>query len=167
MQSPQRPVLVDVHGYSSNPWYVKRLQSITSDNDNVGSGWLIALPYGTACKPTTTCCAATETEATCQLGGTLDSSNPCAFNAGGCCGFCSIFVDDIAFMKALSLHLINRACADPENVFATGFSNGGMLSNRIGCQLSGIFKAVVPHSGSRKYGGGFLSCNPEVLLILN
>lgn len=40
-----------------------------------------------------------------------------------------------------------------------------MMSNRIGCQLSDMFKAIVPHSGGLTYGDSFSSCQPEVGLL--
>jgi poly(3-hydroxybutyrate) depolymerase len=38
-------------------------------------------------------------------------------------------------------------CIDPKRVFATGFSNGGFMSHRLGCEMADTFAAIAPVSG--------------------
>ena len=143
------PLLVDFHGYSSNPHYVNLLENSTIFADKFK--WILALPYGTAAKDSPTCCPAGTSTEDCNGGQVLDKDNPCCFNAGSCCGSCgSRATDDVAFTKLLVEHLIESACVNPRNVFATGFSNGGMMTNRVGCELASIFKGIAPHAGNIK-----------------
>lgn len=45
-------------------------------------------------------------------------------------------IDDIAFVKAMIDDLGRRFTIDQKRIYATGVSNGGMFSNRLGCELS-------------------------------
>ncbi len=57
-------------------------------------------------------------------------------------------VDDVGFVAALIDHLAGRFRIDPLRIYATGFSNGAFLSNRLGMELSARFAAVAPVSGT-------------------
>jgi polyhydroxybutyrate depolymerase len=60
-----------------------------------------------------------------------------SWNAGGCCGSSSTFsVDDVGFVGAMIDDLSTKLCLDPKRVHACGFSNGGMLSHRLGCEAA-------------------------------
>jgi len=70
-----------------------------------------------------------------------------AWNAGTCC-LQPTKVDDIAFTEAIFTELSQAGYTyDPKHVFAAGFSNGAMLSEVIGCQLSDIVRGVASVSG--------------------
>jgi polyhydroxybutyrate depolymerase len=70
------------------------------------------------------------------------------WNAGGCCGYAQRRrVDDVAFVRALLDTLEREYPIDHRRVYATGFSNGGMMSYQVACALSDRFAAVAPVSG--------------------
>lgn len=70
------------------------------------------------------------------------------WNAGGCCGGAvRNDVDDVGFVRALLDHLESALCLDADRVFATGMSNGAMLSHRLACELSDRLAAVAPVAG--------------------
>ncbi|MGE3544947.1 MAG: PHB depolymerase family esterase [Kofleriaceae bacterium] len=71
-------------------------------------------------------------------------TSPTSWNGGpGCCDPAySDDVDDIGFIRALISELDTRLCIDPNRVFAAGFSNGGYLAHRIGCELSDRVAAI-------------------------
>lgn len=52
-------------------------------------------------------------------------------------------------------------CGDKAAVFATGFSNGGMMSNRLGCDAPDVFAMVAPVAGNVRIGGDLEACNPD------
>jgi polyhydroxybutyrate depolymerase len=82
-----------------------------------------------------------------------------SWNAGTCCGTAaSQKVDDVGFVSALIDKLEADYCIDPKRVFATGMSNGGFLSNRLGCELSDRIAAIAPVAGV--LGIPLDSCNP-------
>lgn len=80
------------------------------------------------------------------------------WNAGYCCGPAARqAVDDVAFIDQL-LDTIGAAYdVDSSRTFATGHSNGGMLSYRLACELSDRFAAVALQAGSL----GVEPCEPE------
>ena len=57
-------------------------------------------------------------------------------------------VDDVAFISALIDHLAATLNVDRKRVYATGMSNGGIFSNRLGCELSGQLAAIAPVAGT-------------------
>ena len=153
------PGVIDWHGFSESPWYQNKLVGLEEIIDKYK--WLGALPLGTAPLPTETCCPFGSDPEECRAGSTLDPLNPCSFNAGNCCGVgSSRDIDDITFARAMIEWMELEMCLDPENVFSTGFSNGGMITNRVACQASHLFKGVAPVAGNIRLGGSFEQCAP-------
>ena len=71
-----------------------------------------------------------------------------SWNAGDCCGDSwTDSVDDVQFTRDLLGAIEADYCIDPKRVFATGFSNGGFLSHRLGCEMSDVFAAIAPVAG--------------------
>lgn len=67
------------------------------------------------------------------------------WNAGGCCGGAvRDDVDDVGFVAALLDHLEAELCVDTRRVFASGMSNGGMMSHRLACELADRIAAIAP-----------------------
>jgi polyhydroxybutyrate depolymerase len=54
---------------------------------------------------------------------------------------------DMAFFSDLLAYLRNRLSIDPDRIYATGLSNGGSMSNRLGCDFSETFAAIAPVAG--------------------
>lgn len=71
------------------------------------------------------------------------------WNAGWCCGFSSATnTDDVGFISALLDTLISLYSIDIKRIYATGMSNGGFMSYRLACELSGRFAAIAPVAAS-------------------
>ena len=71
------------------------------------------------------------------------------WNAGTCCGMAAATqVDDVGFVRALLDDLAARQPYDPARVYATGHSNGAMMSYRLAAELSDRIAAVAPVAGS-------------------
>lgn len=70
------------------------------------------------------------------------------WNTGTCCGYArSSNVNEVAFVRSM-LDSIQRAYKiDAKRIYATGLSNGGMMSHLMGCALSDRFAAIAPVSG--------------------
>jgi polyhydroxybutyrate depolymerase len=78
------------------------------------------------------------------------------WNAGNCCGYALInHVDDIGFLRALITKLESDYNIDHRRIYATGISNGGMLSFRAACELSDLMAAVAPVEGAQN-----IECHP-------
>ena len=53
-------------------------------------------------------------------------------------------VDDVTFIASLIDHLVQAKKADPKRVYVTGVSNGGMMTLRLGCEISSKLAAIAP-----------------------
>lgn len=53
-------------------------------------------------------------------------------------------IDDVSFVAALIEHLVKTLNVDRRRVYATGISNGGLISWRLACELSDKLAAVAP-----------------------
>ena len=72
-----------------------------------------------------------------------------SWNAGSCCGQASIIqLDDVKLISMITKSVQLRYDIDKKNVWAIGFSNGGMMSYRLACELSDQFTAVGVGAGA-------------------
>jgi polyhydroxybutyrate depolymerase len=70
------------------------------------------------------------------------------WNAGNCCGHALHHgVDDVGFIRALLESLERELAVDPQRVYATGMSNGAMMSYRLASELADRFAAIAPVGG--------------------
>lgn len=67
-----------------------------------------------------------------------------SWNAGGkCCGEAlTKNIDDLAFVRQILSDLETVVRIDTKHIYATGFSNGGALADRLGCEMPDVFAAV-------------------------
>jgi polyhydroxybutyrate depolymerase len=71
------------------------------------------------------------------------------WNAGSCCGGAvTELIDDVAFVRQLVATLGAQYRIDAKRVYATGHSNGGMLSHRLACEASDRIAAIAPHAAA-------------------
>lgn len=88
----------------------------------------------------------------------LPSAKFATWNAGGCCGDArDRGVDDVAFARAVVAAIKGRYSIDASRVFATGMSNGGMMSHRLACEAADVFRAVASVAGT----DATTSCTPS------
>lgn len=57
-------------------------------------------------------------------------------------------VNDVLFVSDLLSHLQATLCINPLRIYATGFSNGGGMTNLLACKLARRIAAFAPVSGS-------------------
>ena len=57
-------------------------------------------------------------------------------------------IDDVGFLAALTDKLVLDYNADPKRVYATGISNGAIMSYRLACELSDRIAAIAPVDGN-------------------
>jgi polyhydroxybutyrate depolymerase len=79
-------------------------------------------------------------------------ANPFFFhnwNAGHCCGpAVTRKIDDVGFVAEIIGRLVARGRVDPDRVYVTGFSAGGMLAHKIGVELGDKVAAIAPVAGA-------------------
>jgi polyhydroxybutyrate depolymerase len=77
-------------------------------------------------------------------------------------------VNDVLFVSDLLTHLQSILCINPLRIYATGFSNGGGMTNVLACTLAGRLAAFAPVSGSYPpYPGGCHPVRPVPLLEIH
>jgi polyhydroxybutyrate depolymerase len=89
--------------------------------------------------------------------GTVNADGERVWNAGFCCTD-DPSVDDIGFVRAMLDDLDTHLCIDHDRRFATGMSNGGLMSYAVACEAADLFAAVAPVAGL--LGLEPTACNP-------
>ena len=129
------PLVLALHGGggSMDVMARDRLYGLVAQSE--ASGWIVAFPNGYS-----------------RLGGKLAT-----WNAGICCGAArDRNSDDVGFLLAVVADVRQRLRIDPQRVFATGMSNGGMMSYRLACEAPKVFRAIAAVAGT----DGTSACQP-------
>jgi polyhydroxybutyrate depolymerase len=74
------------------------------------------------------------------------TGSPASWNGGAACCDPAFTddVDDVGYIEALAEEIRATVCVDERRVYAAGMSNGGYLSNRIGCEHPERVAAIAP-----------------------
>jgi polyhydroxybutyrate depolymerase len=87
----------------------------------------------------------------------LPSGKLATWNAGNCCALArDRNIDDVGFVRALVARVQKHVSVDRQRIYATGMSNGGMMSHRLACEMADTFAAIAPVAGT----DGTLQCTP-------
>lgn len=128
------PVVFVFHGGTGNAQSARRMSSFNDVAD--ANGFIVVYPNGT---------------------GRLSADKLLTWNGGTCCGYAQAEnVDDVGFVRALVADLQTRVTIDSQRIYATGLSNGAILSHRLACEASDLFAAVAPVAGTLN----FSPCTP-------
>ena len=65
---------------------------------------------------------------------------------------------DQQFIRDLIASLESQYNIDPKRIYATGISNGGGMTNRLGCDMVDVIAAIAPDAGAYKF---WQDCNPS------
>lgn len=80
------------------------------------------------------------------------------WNAGTCCGRAvEQKVDDVGFLKAVIERVATQVSIDQSRVYATGMSNGGLMSYRLACEAPDLIRAIAPVAGT----DNTITCKPS------
>jgi len=74
------------------------------------------------------------------------------------CNVWNCAADDIGFIDTLLDELEATYCIDRSRIYVTGFSNGGMMAQRLGCELNHRLAAIAPQHGQLALG---FNCEPK------
>lgn len=117
------PLMIVLHGGGGWGAQIEDMSRMDSQAD--AAGFLVAYPNGTK--------------------GLIGYT----WNGGDCCGVAMRKEsDDVAFISALIDELVERQRVDPDRVYVTGISNGGIMAHRIGCELSTKVAGIAPIAGA-------------------
>lgn len=127
------PVVLVFHGGGSN---VEQMVRFCGMNDKADKeGFVVVYPAGTG-----------------RLKRVL------TFNGGNCCGYAQRNnIDDVKFVRMLLDDLATVVSVDKKRVFATGMSNGGIITYRLASELSDRIAAIAPVAGPM----GTATCKPK------
>jgi polyhydroxybutyrate depolymerase len=127
------PVVLIFHGGGSNAEQMVRFCGLNEKADK--AGFIAVYPSGTGLFP-----------------------KMLTWNGGNCCGYAMRNnIDDVAFVRTLLDDLTNVAKIDPKRIYATGMSNGGIISYYLASNLSDRIAAIAPVGGPM----GTADCNPK------
>ena len=119
------PLVILLHGSGANGAAIRRMSGMDSIAD--ADHFLVAYPDGTT--------------GALELGGD--------WNAGDCCGAAHRKnVGDVAFVRALVGALSRELPVDRRRIYVAGFSDGGRMAYRVGCDLGRLVAAIGVVSGS-------------------
>lgn len=132
------PLLVALHGgfgsgrqFEANSGY---------DGLAEANGFIVVYPDGT------------------EIGGSSVLARGRVWNGGRCCGpAVTARVDDVGFVSMLIDELEKQYDVDSSRVYATGHSNGAIMSYRLACELSEKIVAIGVQAGSLEVDG----CHPS------
>ncbi|MEY4979296.1 MAG: hypothetical protein RLZZ352_1566 [Pseudomonadota bacterium] len=131
------PLVVALHGGGGHMQNMARDRLYGLVSQAEASGWIVVFPNGFSRLP----------------GGRIAT-----WNAGICCGAAhDTGSDDVAFLRAVVAEVQRRLNIDPQRIFATGMSNGGMMSYRLACDAADLFRAVAAVAGT----DGTTHCTPQ------
>lgn len=122
------PLVLALHGGGGSMHTMSRdaLYGLVAQSEQ--SGWVVVFPNGDSRWP----------------GGSLAT-----WNAGLCCGLArDRGSDDVGFLRAVVAEVQRRVDIDSRRVFATGMSNGGMMSYRLACEAPDVFRAIAAVAGT-------------------
>lgn len=119
------PLVLDFHGGGGSPAGARTQTGFSTLAARVGA--IVVYPAGT---------------------GPLTNDRLLTWNTGTCCGYArSADVDDAAFVRAMLDSLERLYPIDTDRVFATGLSNGGMMTYLVACRMSERIAAIAVVSG--------------------
>lgn len=136
--SSQLPLVIVLHGGAGSGEQIQRLSEMDADADELG--FVVAYPDGS---------------------GRL-SERLFTWNGEHCCGFAfENNIDDVGFISLLIDNLLSHYAIDPDRVYITGISNGGIMAYRAGAELADKVAGIAPIAGTI---GGQVNADGVVLL---
>lgn len=127
------PVVLAFHGGGANAAHMVSYCGLNRKADE--AGFIVVYPNGT---------------------GRLDKL--LTFNAGNCCGYAMTNrIDDVEFTRRILDDLATSTNVNAKMVFATGMSNGAIMSYRLASELSDRIAAIAPVGGPM----GTEKCEPS------
>jgi polyhydroxybutyrate depolymerase len=104
--------------------------------------------------------AATEGFAFMAPDGDRDYSGRRFWNASpSCCNFDRLDVDHVAVLRQWINSSIRHPGVDPARVYVIGYSNGGFMAYRAGCELGSLLRGIISIAGAGPSDSQ--SCKPE------
>jgi polyhydroxybutyrate depolymerase len=131
------PIVIAMHGGGGSADYMAKDENYRLITKSESAGFIAVFPNGIS---------------------PLRSGLLATWNAGICCGKArDTNIDDVGFIRALMVQLNTKVSVDRKRVFATGMSNGAMMSYRLACELPDVIRGIMAVAGT----DGTTSCSPR------
>ncbi len=125
LQKKALPLVVNLHGAGGNALQHQEYTDLDRLADQ--EGFVVVYPNGTG----------------------PGSSGFLTWNAGSCCGFAKAHeVDDVGFIRSLITRIQQHILIDTTRIYATGLSNGAMMTYRLAVEAADQFAAIAPVAGT-------------------
>jgi polyhydroxybutyrate depolymerase len=119
------PLVLVFHGGGGNGDNIARVSEMSAKADK--EGFIAVYPDGSG----------------------LQSDKLLTWNGGFCCGYAlDKNIDDTGFIRSLIEYLEKTYPVDSKRIYATGMSNGGIMSYRLGVTLADKIAAIAPISAA-------------------
>jgi polyhydroxybutyrate depolymerase len=129
------PVIINFHGGGGDAQNQMKQSQMNSKSDK--EGFIVVYPQGT--------------------GKIVAGHIFGTWNAGACCGYAKDNnIDDVGFISNMIEDIKEKFNIDEKKVYATGLSNGALMSYRLACELSEKIAAIAPVSAQ----DATISCSP-------
>ena len=126
------PFIIYFHGYGGN-WSQGVLFNQTDDAET--NGYILGLAQGTP---------------------SAETRHSLGWNGGTCCLFnTTIPVDDVTYARMIVQLTRERVAIASDRVYAMGWSNGGYMVERLGCEAWDVFSGVGPDASAVVIGNGY------------
>ncbi|GAB2460633.1 polyhydroxybutyrate depolymerase [Conyzicola lurida] len=137
------PVLVVLHGAGSN---AHKMETATGLSDlATADNFIVVYPSGTQA---------------------ADIPDQRAWNAEGCCGLpVRAGVDDVEFITAVLDDVEEQYAVDTSRIFVAGFSNGGMMTYRLSCELGDRIAGIAVVAGAFNLTGCESDAATDALIV--
>tara|TARA_Y100000310_G_scaffold340055_1_gene434618 strand:- start:751 stop:1809 length:1059 start_codon:yes stop_codon:yes gene_type:complete len=134
-KNKQTPAVIYLHGGGGNKKsaYMDGLDKMSDKH-----GFILIIPEGTGEK---------------KLGQMRASWNGGKWETGECCGNS----EDVGFISKTIDEIKNNFNINDKMIYATGISNGGLMTNRVGCELANKIAAIATIAPAAL----MLECNPS------
>jgi polyhydroxybutyrate depolymerase len=122
------PLVFTLHGLGVTPELIESWSRLDEVSDQYG--FIVVYPQGT--------------------------NFPLRWNAGKSSRLTTYPADDVSYIRELISTLQRQLCVDPARIYASGYSNGGGMSNRLACEMSDTIAAIGTVAGAYSP----VTCNP-------
>lgn len=131
------PLLIALHGGGGDMSYQSNDKLYKQISKSEELGFIVAFPNGYS---------------------KFNSGKFATWNAGKCCGDArDKNIDDVGFIREMIAKISFQLNIDKSKIFATGMSNGGMMSYRLACELSDMIKGIAAVAGT----DNTINCSPK------
>ncbi|MBK7105138.1 MAG: T9SS type A sorting domain-containing protein [Ignavibacteriae bacterium] len=121
-EDKEYPLVLVMHGGFGNAYNIEEQSQFSNKADTAKFPFIVVYPEGVK-----------------------SPINITTWNAGGCCGYSvNTNINDVDFISTLLDKIVSKYKIDKNRIYASGLSNGGMMSYRLAAELSNRIAAIAP-----------------------